>query len=921
MNDLSRPTKLYLYFTYLAGIVIFIWNMNRMNIRDPWMLGVLCLLASLTLILKVEGTTNRSHYTLSFLVYGFTFALYGIPEALLVIVVSNLAEWLWNRPPWYIQLFNTGCYVVIMQAAGILYVWLNPQHTIVSWQNVLAIASGMAAFNLLNHLMVGIIVWLARGENFKKSGVFDFFPLILDLTLLYFGAGLSLVWRYNHFALLLFVIPIYLIYSTLRVPALERQTELDRKTGLFNHEYFKQQAGHELSRANRFDRPLTIIMADLDLLRNINNTYGHLAGDEVLIGVAKILKKSVREYDVAARFGGEEFAILLPETTIEQAHERAEFIRKMIEETEFTIPTSVSPIRATMSFGIACRESFSQTVNEIIHNADTALYHSKLNGRNRAFAYANETYLNILEGQNKDKPDQGPVRDPSSYSGHSVKANPDKDVHKSPAESGHNNKLDEFKPGHDLNSAEGSVHSNRSRAHVNHYIGLVTLISVLFFVATYQATMRAQPLVVSAWSSLLIISALIAMSEWYSVNLYFRQTAISTSAIPILVGYLLFGLTGTLVVSLVVASALFIKYRSPISRLIFNFSNHLLAGTLCTFLFLLMGKPFLEWSPIHQILLSLVSTAILYLTTTWLIAIGMSLDLRRSAQQIWKEQYSWLAMCYIGMGLIAYTLIIGYRYDPVLGIVLMAIPMMLMRLGQKQYIAYTKKTVMELREKNQSLRTNSQEIDELNEGLLEALSEIIDLHDPHMVNHSKHVSARATAIARSLRLSARQVELVRKGALLHDIGKLGIKEEILTKPSRLTLEEYEVIKRHSVLGAELLEKSPSLRPLIPIIRNHHEFFNGTGYPDQLKGNQINLEARIVAIAEAIEAMSSDRPYRKALNALNMISELRKHAGSQFDPLIVDQAIRMIELEAGIEAADREIQPDLSSSLFRNLPPS
>ena len=261
--------------------------------------------------------------------------------------------------------------------------------------------------------MVGIKAWLTRGEIFRRSGALDFFPFMLDLTLLYFGAGLSLVWIYNHFALVLFLVPIYLIYSTLRVPALERQTEIDRKTALFNHEYFKQHVGSELNRANRFDRPLAIIMADLDLLRNINNTYGHLAGDEVLIGVAKILKKSVREYDVAARFGGEEFAILLPETTVEQAYEKAESIRRTIEETEFTIPTNVSPIRVTMSFGIACRESFGQTMNEIIHHADSALYHSKLSGRNRACAYTNEAYVNILQIQNEDEPGQSSGVEPS----------------------------------------------------------------------------------------------------------------------------------------------------------------------------------------------------------------------------------------------------------------------------------------------------------------------------------------------------------------------------------------------------------------------------------------------------------------------------------------------------------------------------
>jgi diguanylate cyclase (GGDEF)-like protein len=394
MKELTSHTKMYIFLTYVVGLAIFIRQMSGIDTDSLWVTVILCLLASLALILKVEGPTNRSHYTFSFLVYGFSFTFLGIPETILVILVSNLAEWVWNRPPWYIQVFNASCYMIVLHGAGLVYGWINPENSLVSWQAVVAIAVSMGIFNLLNHLMVGIVLWLARGENFRRSGIFDFFPLVLDLTLLYFGASLSIVWAYNQFALVMFLIPIYMIYSTLKVPALERKTEIDVKTGLFNHEYFKQQVANELRRANRFDRPLTIIMADLDLLRNINNTYGHLAGDEVLIGVAKILKQSVREYDITARFGGEEFAILLPETTSEQAYERVEGIRQAIEGMEFTIPTNASPIRATMSFGIASRESLGQTTDEIIHNADTALYNSKLQGRNRVYAYTRNGYVN-----------------------------------------------------------------------------------------------------------------------------------------------------------------------------------------------------------------------------------------------------------------------------------------------------------------------------------------------------------------------------------------------------------------------------------------------------------------------------------------------------------------------------------------------
>jgi diguanylate cyclase (GGDEF)-like protein/putative nucleotidyltransferase with HDIG domain len=906
MKELSFSTKMYLCLTYAVGLTIFIWHIDGLDISKPWMLTVLCLLASLALIFKVEGPTNRSHYTFSFLVYGFTFTLYGIPEATLVIVVSNLAEWIWNRPPWYIQLFNACCYIVVAQAAGLVYYWINPGNVLVSGRAVLAIAISMFVYDLLNHLMVGIVVWLARGENFKRSGVFDFFPLILDLTLLYFGASLSFVWIYNNFALVLFLIPIYMIYSTLRVPALERKTEIDIKTGLFNHEYFKQQVASELSRANRFERPLAIIMADLDLLRNINNTYGHLAGDEVLIGVARTLKKSVREYDVAARFGGEEFAILLPETTIEQAYERAESIRKSIEEMEFTIPTSISPIRVTMSFGVACRENFGQLTDEIIHNADTALYHSKLSGRNRAYAHTHDGYINYQNDSTHD-----PVMEPSQPIGHPGDESSRPPGPTTSAESRHEQPPIKDRAKIESSPLEQPAASSGSKTIVNLYIGLIALIALTAFVAVCRVTPSIMYFPsASEWGALFVIAILIASSEWFSVNLYFNQTAVSTSAILILAGYLLFGPVGIFGVSLVVAITLFVKYRSPISRFFFNFSNHILAGTFCFAFLLLTGKPYWEWGAAIQILLILASAVVMYFVTTWSIAIGMGLDIKQPARQIWKEQYSWLAPYYIGFGLIAYALIFGYLHGGIVGILVMIIPIVLLRFSQKQYISRTREAVIELREKNLILKKSSEEIATLNEGLFDILSEIIALRDPYVLGHSKQVSCLATEIAKSMKLNDGQIELIRKGALLHDIGKLGISEEILRKPARLTVQEYEVMKRHTTIGASLVEKSPALRPLVPIILHHHEFFNGKGYPDKLKGQQIPIEARIVALADAIEAMSSQRPYRKAFDRPAVIQEMKRCAGSQFDPLIVEAALATMETEAELKKPDPEASPDI-----------
>jgi putative nucleotidyltransferase with HDIG domain len=304
-----------------------------------------------------------------------------------------------------------------------------------------------------------------------------------------------------------------------------------------------------------------------------------------------------------------------------------------------------------------------------------------------------------------------------------------------------------------------------------------------------------------------------------------------------------------------------------------------------------------------------------------MVALGMGLDLGQSPSHIWREQFSWLFPYYIGIGLIAYALIFGYQHDHITGLLLMTIPMILLRISQKQYVDRTRHVVAELREKNQILKKNSEEIFELNEGLLTTLSEIIDLRDPFVLGHSKQVSWYAAQIAQSLGLNEKQVDLIRKAGLLHDIGKLGISMEILTKPARLTAEEYEIVKGHAALGSELIKNSPSLRSLVPIIRHHHEFYNGMGYPDRISGNQICVEARIVAIADAIEAMTSVRPYRKALKTGQVIEELKRSSGTQFDPLVVKEAVKI--LETTLAEDDRETvtieSSRMSVHLKANLP--
>ena len=194
MKEMTIPTRMYIFASYLLGTIFLTWNLRNWQIKEPVMLVILCILASLALIIKVEGATNRSHYTFSFILYGFAFAHLGVPQTVIVIAVSNLVEWLVKRPAWFIQIFNTACYVIVINVAGFIFRSINPSLSLINPMGILAITLSMAAFTLLNHFIVGIIVWMARGENFHQSGIFDLLPLIIDLTLLSLGAMLVLIW-------------------------------------------------------------------------------------------------------------------------------------------------------------------------------------------------------------------------------------------------------------------------------------------------------------------------------------------------------------------------------------------------------------------------------------------------------------------------------------------------------------------------------------------------------------------------------------------------------------------------------------------------------------------------------------------------------------------------------------------------------
>ncbi len=171
-------------------------------------------------------------------------------------------------------------------------------------------------------------------------------------------------------------------------------------------------------------------------------------------------------------------------------------------------------------------------------------------------------------------------------------------------------------------------------------------------------------------------------------------------------------------------------------------------------------------------------------------------------------------------------------------------------------------------------------------GTIQALSQAIDAKDGFTRGHADRVSRIAGAIARELGLAEKQIDEIELAGLLHDIGKIGVEDRVLMKPTRLDPDETELMRRHPIYGASILEPSAALRPLVPIVLHHHENFDGSGYPEGLKGEEIPIGSRIMIVADAYEAMTSDRIYRKAIGHESAMEQLNKYKGGQFDPRIV-----------------------------------
>lgn len=317
--------------------------------------------------------------------------------------------------------------------------------------------------------------------------------------------------------------------------------------------------------------------------------------------------------------------------------------------------------------------------------------------------------------------------------------------------------------------------------------------------------------------------------------------------------------------------------RRPPERMLFNTAQSAVGLCLAVAVFVAIGgRPFdeIQRSDVGSairffVVPGIVLTLVLNLTNSMLVSVVLSLTTDRSVLKIWRAN----TLITLRHMLVAVPATFGVAWIAIkgdaLGIAVLGVPLLGIR----------------------GLYKTTYDLQQVNEELLELMIKAIEARDPYTSGHSRRVSATSRLIAQSLSLPDPVVEKIAVAALLHDVGKIHEAfAPILSKPGRLTEEEWAIMKTHPARGAELVATISHLKHAVPSVRGHHENWNGTGYPDGLAGEKIPLGARIITVADTIDALVTDRPYRSALSPQDVRAELVRCRGSQFDPTVCDAVL-------------------------------
>ncbi len=379
------------------------------------------------------------------------------------------------------------------------------------------------------------------------------------------------------------------------------------------------------------------------------------------------------------------------------------------------------------------------------------------------------------------------------------------------------------------------------------YVGAITFAGFIALVAasSRQRTDLLDPIMLA------VLVGLACLAQRVPVFL-FRSSAISVSFAAVIAAYVLYGTGAAVWVSLAQALVNSVTpRRKPIRKVAFNFGSFALSAFAAGELYRLTGG----MTPPGAIAPTLVSVGIsaaaYFLVNTALTAVAIAMSEGQDVVAVWRTNYSWMPVNFGATAVQGAALALAYQALGLFGV---------------------------------------DRLEQSHVSVIGALIGALEAKESHLSGHAATTMHYSVEVGRKLGLGNEETAAIKLGALFHDVGKIGVPESLLSKPSELTDEEWVEMRAHPTIGASLLGNVPMLERIRPLVLAHHENFDGTGYPHGLKGSEIPLAAQIISVADAYDAMTSARPYRVAFRPKHALRELRANAGTQFNPVVVEAFI-------------------------------
>jgi hypothetical protein len=365
-----------------------------------------------------------------------------------------------------------------------------------------------------------------------------------------------------------------------------------------------------------------------------------------------------------------------------------------------------------------------------------------------------------------------------------------------------------------------------------------------------------------------------------AVRLDVFERAKFTPTVPAIALACIFGPVGPVAAEL--AATLVRVGRAPPVRWLFDLGSLGLSGVAAAVVYEALPRT----EPALVIAAATVAGAVFYVVNIALLSVVLALNEGVAPGHVFRERFAWMWWHYLVHGTMAGLLVIAEQRLGAVSLLVVALPLGTLFFAERQYLDRSRKSVRELRA---LLDANTELLERTRRsylGTITSLARTIEAKDPYTGGHTERVAELACTLARELGFEGDDLHAIEVGGVIHDIGKIGIPDAILLKKGRLDEHEFAEMRRHPLISSHILEGLDLPRIVLDMARHHHERFDGRGYPDGLAGEDIPLAARALSVADALDAMTSDRPYREAMPLATALAEIDKHVGAQFCPAAV-----------------------------------